>query len=131
MSSGILEEKQDPATYRLIEILFGKVTASDGTVKEFQIPWTPYIYIGGPDLCTARPDDHRPSNSQIIAEIAEYAGNGVVKGRITLGSAFAMTEAGLLLMSPDATILVAKTCFDRVINLAEGQSVDVEIRFIM
>ena len=54
-----------------------------------------------------------------------------MKGRITLGSAFAMTEAGLLLMSPDATVLVAKTCFGHVINLDAGQSVDVEIRFIL
>ena len=131
MSSRIIEEKRDPATYRLIELLFGKVTASDGDVKEFQVPWSPHVYIGGPNLCTATPNDSKPSNSQIITGIAEYAGNGIVRSRINLGSAFAMTEAGLLLMAPDVTVLIAKTCFDRVINLSEGQSVDIEIRFIM
>lgn len=131
MSSKIIEEKRDPATYRLIEILFGRAIASDGIEKEFQVPWVPYVYIGGPDLCTAKPEDYRPSNDKILADIAQYEGDGFVRGSITLGSAFAMTEAGLLLKAPDTTIVVAKTCFDRVINLYEGQIVDIVIRFIL
>lgn len=138
MSTRISEKKQDPATYRLIELLFGKVTANSGNVKEFQTPWMVFVYIAGPNLCTASPNDHQPSNDQIITEFAEYAGNGVVKGQIHLGMPFTMTEAGLLLMfndggymNPDTTVLITKTCFDRAINLSEDHIVDIEIKFVM
>lgn len=130
-SNTISVEVKDPATYRLIELLFGLVKNINGEIVRVFPPGDVYVYIAGPQLCTAKPDDHAPSNTNFLVGKAKYLDNGVVVGSVLVDRDLAITEAGLLLMGPEITALISKTCLSTAVNITAGSEIGVEIRFVL
>lgn len=130
-SNTISIEVKDPATYRLIELLFGRIKDINGKETFMPPPGEIYVYIAGPQLCTANPDDHAPSNTNFLVGRATYLDNGIVIGTILVDRDLAITEAGLLLIGPYVTALLSKTCLSTVVNITAGSEIRVEIRFVL
>lgn len=136
---------QDPVTYRLIELLTGEVLGVDGKKKKVPKIGDLYVYIAGPNICTASPNDYAPSNANYIIGPAIYQGNGVVAGSIFVDMDMEITEAGLLLSGPEIAdpwtpvamnapenaVLLTKTCLSRTVSIPAGSEVKVEVRFIL
>lgn len=144
---------QDPATYRLIELLTGEVLGVDGKKKNVPKIGDLYVYIAGPNICTANPNDYAPSNADYLIGSATYQGNGVVTGSILVDRDMEISEAGLLLMGPEIVdqwtpvamsasenavlltsenaVLLTKTCLSRTVSIPAGSEVKVEVRFIL
>ena len=130
-SNTVRVQAEDPATYRLIELLFGYVTTTSGGTAPVPPPGDIYVYIAGPKLCSATPRDLAPSNESYLVGRASYIGDGVVAGSVSVDRDMVVTEAGLLLFGPGFTALLSKTCLTAAVNVTAGSIIHVEVRFVL
>jgi len=121
--------RSDPATYRLIELLFGKAKDINRTEVSFTVPWTVYIYAAGDNMCTASPTDHAPSNTISFYAPASYEQDGIVKGSFVSDVERYITEVGILLFMQDSKVLIAKTCLSQPVRVSPGQEFTVRFAF--
>jgi hypothetical protein len=121
--------RSDPATYRLIELLFGKAKDINRTEVSFTVPWTAYIYAAGDNMCTASPTDNAPSNTVLFYAPASYEQNGIIKGSFVSDVERYITEVGILLFMQDTKVLIAKTCLAQPVRVTPGQEFTVRFAF--
>ena len=132
MSNIPVKVRSDPATYRLIEILFGQ--AKDVAGSTIQVPKVGdvYVYFAGDNICSAGPNDHAPSNtSWIIYAPAQYKADGIVEGAFVNDVDRNVTEIGIVLFAAGTKILLAKTCLAQPIHLSPGQEFKAAIQFVL
>jgi len=123
---------RDPATYRLIEILFEQVKDVNGNMVQVPKVGDVYVYFAGDNICSADPNDYAPSNSKwIIYAAARYAGDGTIVGSFINDEDRNLTEVGLMIFTSGTKILLAKTCLAQPIHLSPGQEFKATIRFIL
>ena len=124
--------RSDPATYRLIEILFGQ--AKDVAGSTIQVPKVGdvYVYFAGDSICSASPGDHAPGNtSWVIYAPAQYKADGTVEGSFINDIDRNVTEIGLMLFASETKILIAKACLAQPIHLSPGQEFKATIQFVL
>jgi hypothetical protein len=121
--------RSDPATYRLIELLFGKAKDINNIEVSFTVPWTVYIYAAGDNICNASPSDKAPSNTILFYAPASYEENGIVKGSFVSDIERYITEVGILLFLQDTKVLIAKTCLAQPVRVTPGQEFTVRFAF--
>jgi len=127
-----IKVQSDPATYRLIEILFGKAKDVAGSTVQTPKVGDVYIYFAGDNICSASPNDHAPSNSKwIIYAEAHYAEDGTVAGSFVNDEDRNLTEVGLIVFTSGTKILLAKTCLAQPIHLSPGQEFKATIQFVL
>jgi len=124
--------KSDPATYRLIELLFGQ--AKDVNKNIVQVPKVGdvYVYFAGDNICTASPGDYAPYNtSWIIYAQAQYVSDGTITGSFVNDVDRNLTEIGLLLFTSGTKILLVKACLSQPVHLSPGQEFKATIQFVL
>jgi len=121
--------RSDPATYRLIELLFGKAKDVNGTDINFSVPWSVYIYAAGDNICNASPSDSAPSNPVLFYASAVYKSDGIVEGSFIADVERYITEVGILLFLQDTKVLIAKTCLAQPVRVTPGQEFTVRFAF--
>ena len=127
-----IKVQSDPATYRLIEILFGKAKDVAGSTVQTPRVGDVYIYFAGDNICSANPDDYAPSNtSWIMYALASYKGNGTIEGSFVNDIDRNITEIGLILFTAGTKALLAKTCLAQPVHLSPGQEFKATIQFVL
>ena len=121
--------RSDPATYRLVELLFGHAKDVNKTEVSFSVPWSVYIYAAGDNICSASPTDHAPSNTISFYAPASYEQDGIVKGSFVSDVERYITEVGILLFMQDSKVLIAKTCLSQPVRVSPGQEFTVRFAF--
>ena len=121
--------RSDPATYRLIELLFGQTKDINNMEISFTVPWTAYVYAAGDNICNASPSDSAPSNPVLFYAPASYEHDGVVKGSFVSDVERYITEVGILLFLQDTKVLIAKTCLAQPVRVTPGQEFTVRFAF--
>ena len=132
MNSIPIKTRSDPATYRLIEILFGQAKDVGGNMVQVPKVGDVYVYFAGDNICSAGPNDHAPSNmSWIIYAPAQYKTNGIVEGSFVNDVDRNVTEIGLVLFAAGTKILLVKACLAQPIHLSPGQEFKATIQFVL
>jgi len=132
MNSIPIKVRSDPATYRLIEILFGRAKDVNGNMIQVPKVGDVYVYFAGDNICSASPSDHAPFNSKwIIYAEARYAEDGAVAGSFVNDEDRNLTEVGLIVFTSGTKILLAKTCLAQPIHLSPGQEFKATIQFVL
>jgi hypothetical protein len=124
--------RTDPATYRLIEVLFGQAKDVEGKVVQVPKIGDIYVYFAGDNICTATPSDHAPSNSQwVIYAEAKYIGDGTAVGSFINDEDRNLTEVGLIMFVSGTKVLLTKTCLAQPVHLSPGQEFKATIQFVL
>jgi len=132
MSNMNVVVRSDPATYRLIEILFGQAKDVNGDMVSVPKAGDVYVYFAGDSICTASPGDHAPSNtSWVIYAQAQYKADGTVEGSFINDVDRNITEIGIMLFAAGTKILLAKTCLAQPIHLSPGQEFKASFQFVL
>jgi len=132
MNNTNLVVRSDPATYRLIEILFGQAKDVNGAVVNVSKAGDVYVYFAGDSICTASPGDHAPSNtSWVIYAPAQYVPDGWVVGSFVNDVDRNVTEIGIMLFTAGTKILLAKTCLAQPVHLSPGQEYKASFQFVL
>jgi hypothetical protein len=132
MNSIPIKVRSDPATYRLIEILFGQAKDVNGNVVQVPEVGDVYVYFAGDSICSAGPSDHAPGNtSWVIYAPAQYKADGTVEGSFINDADRNVTEIGLMLFTAGTKILLVKACFAQPIHLSPGQEFKATIQFVL
>lgn len=121
--------RSDPATYRLIELLFGKAKDINSTEVSFSVPWTVYIYAAGDNICNASPSDNAPSNPVLFYALAVYKQDGIVEGSFIADVERYITEVGILLFLQNTKVLIAKTCLAQPVRTTPGHEFTIRFFF--
>jgi len=130
--NGTVVKAPDPATYRLIEVLFGKAKDTSGSTVQVPKMGDVYVYFAGDNICSASPSDYAPSNSKwVIYAEARYVEDGVVVGSFINDEDRNLTEVGLIMFVSGTKILLAKTCLAQPIHLSPGQEFRATIQFVL
>jgi hypothetical protein len=132
MSNVPIKIRSDPATYRLIEVLFGQAKDFNGNTVQVSKAGDVYVYFAGDNICTASPGDYAPSNtSWIIYAPAQYSADGTVVGSFVNDVDRNVTEIGLVLFTAGTKVLLAKTCLAQPIHLSPGQEFKATFQFVL
>jgi len=132
MSAVPVRVRSDPATYRLIELLFGQAKDVNGAAVSVPKTGDVYVYFAGDNICTASPGDHAPSNtSWIIYTPAQYVPDGAITGSFVNDADRNITEIGLMLFVEGTKILLAKTCLAQPVHLSPGQEFKASFQFVL
>jgi hypothetical protein len=132
MSNMNVVVRSDPATYRLIEVLFGQAKDVNGDMVSVPKAGDVYVYFAGDSICTASPGDHAPSNtSWVIYAQAQYKADGTVEGSFINDVDRNITEIGIMLFAAGTKILLAKTCLAQPIHLSPGQEFKASFQFVL
>ena len=123
--------RSDPATYRLIEILFGRAKDINNAEVSLSVPWSVYLYVAGDNLCSATPDDYAPSNSIAEYMSATYKGNGTIEGSFIADVEKHVTEVGVILFTESTKILIAKACLSQPVRVTPGQEFTLRFTFLL
>lgn len=132
MSNVPIRIRSDPATYRLIELLFGQAKDINGNTVQIPKIGDLYVYFAGDNICSASPGDYAPSNtSWIIYAPAQYVPDGTITGSFINDADKNVTEIGLVLFITGTKILLAKTCLAQPVHISPGQEFKATIQFIL
>ena len=132
MNSIPIKVRSDPATYRLIEVLFGQAKDVNGNKVQVSKVGDVYVYFAGDNICSAGPDDYAPGNtSWVIYAPAQYKADGIVEGAFVNDVDRNVTEIGLVLFTAGAKILLAKACLAQPVHLSPGQEFNATIQFVL
>ena len=132
MNSIPIKTRSDPATYRLIEILFGQAKDVGGNMVQVPKVGDVYVYFAGDGICSAGPSDHAPGNtSWVIYAPASYKDGGTVEGSFVNDVDRNVTEVGLMLFAAGTKILLVKACLAQPIHLSPGQEFKAAIQFVL
>ena len=132
MNRQLIKIGSDPATYRLIEILFGQAKDVSGNTVQIPKAGDVYVYFAGDSICSASPSDHTPSNtSWIIYAPASYKDSGTIEGSFVNDVDRNVTEIGLVLFAAGTKILIAKACLAQPIHLSPGQEFKATVQFVL
>jgi hypothetical protein len=132
MNGPLIKIGSDPATYRLIEILFGQAKDVNGNVVQVPRIGDVYVYFAGDSICAAGPSDHAPGNtSWVIYAPAQYRADGIVEGAFVNDIDRNVTEVGLVLFAAGTKILLVKACLAQPIHLSPGQEFKATIQFVL
>ena len=123
--------RSDPATYRLIEVLFGKAKDINDAEVSLSVPWSVYLYAAGDNLCSATPDDYAPSNAIITYMSATYKGSGTIEGSFIADVERHITEVGIILFTENTKILIAKACLSQPVRVTPGQEFTLRFTFLL
>jgi hypothetical protein len=132
MSNISVRMRSDPATYRLIEVLFGQAKDFNGNMVQVPKAGDVYVYFAGDNICTASPGDNAPSNtSWVIYAPAQYVPDGTITGSFVNDVDRNVTEIGLVLFATGTKILLAKTCLAQPVHLSPGQEFKATFQFVL
>jgi len=132
MNRQLIKIGSDPATYRLIEILFGQAKDVSGNTVQIPKAGDVYVYFAGDSICSASPSDHTPGNtSWIIYAPASYKDSGTIEGSFVNDVDRNVTEIGLVLFAAGTKILIAKACLAQPIHLSPGQEFKATVQFVL